>query len=96
MPYLDLMHPEPLQLSMGSLGPGAHNVLFEPFERLWPVWGLILYAISASYHLAGASRLPLGMGYLLTAAPVGAGVGDGQGGLACCSPWGGKELDMTE
>ena len=20
------------------------------------------------------------------------GVGDGQGGLACCSPWGGKEL----
>ena len=21
---------------------------------------------------------------------------DGQGGLACCSPWGGKELDMTE
>ena len=24
------------------------------------------------------------------------GVGDGQGSLACCSPWGGKELDMTE
>ena len=24
------------------------------------------------------------------------GVGDGQGILACCSPWGGKELDMTE
>ena len=24
------------------------------------------------------------------------GVGDGQGGLACCSPWCGKELDMTE
>ena len=23
-------------------------------------------------------------------------VGDGQGDLACCSPWGGKELDMTE
>ena len=23
-------------------------------------------------------------------------VGDGQGGLACCSPWGLKELDMTE
>ena len=21
------------------------------------------------------------------------GVGDGQGGLACCSPWGHKELD---
>ena len=24
------------------------------------------------------------------------GVGDGQGGLACCGPWGRKELDMTE
>ena len=24
------------------------------------------------------------------------GVGDGQGGLACCSPWGRKDLDMTE
>ena len=24
------------------------------------------------------------------------GVGDGQGGLACCSPMGHKELDMTE
>ena len=23
------------------------------------------------------------------------GVGDGQGGLACCSPWGRKESDMT-
>ena len=24
------------------------------------------------------------------------GVSDGQGGLACCGPWGHKELDMTE
>ena len=24
------------------------------------------------------------------------GVGDGQGSLASCSPWGHKELDMTE
>ena len=24
------------------------------------------------------------------------GVGDGQGGLACCSPWGHKASDMTE
>ena len=24
------------------------------------------------------------------------GVGDGQGSLACCSPWGCKELDTTE
>ena len=24
------------------------------------------------------------------------GVGDGEGKLACCSPWGCKQLDMTE
>ena len=24
------------------------------------------------------------------------GVGDGQGSLVCCSPWGRKELDTTE
>jgi len=24
------------------------------------------------------------------------GVGDEQGGLVCCSPWGRKELDMIE
>ena len=24
------------------------------------------------------------------------GVGEGQGRLACCCPWGSKELDMTE
>ena len=24
------------------------------------------------------------------------GVGDGQGSLACCGPWGRKELDVTE
>ena len=24
------------------------------------------------------------------------GIGNGQGSLACCSPWGHKEVDMTE
>ena len=24
------------------------------------------------------------------------GIGDGQGSLVCCSPWGWKESDMTE
>ena len=32
-------------------------------------------------------------GYEFEQAP---GVGDGQGGLACCGPWGSKELEMTE
>ena len=32
-------------------------------------------------------------GYGFEQAP---GVGDGQGNLACCSPWGRKESDLTE
>ena len=32
-------------------------------------------------------------GHEFEQAPV---VGDGSGSLACCSPWGCKELDMTE
>ena len=36
-----------LALSLvGSLGPGAHKVLFEPSKCLWWIWGLILNAIS--------------------------------------------------
>ena len=31
---------------MGSLGPGAHKVLFEPYECLWRVWGLFINVIS--------------------------------------------------
>ena len=31
-------------------------------------------------------------GYKFEQAP---GVGDGQGNLVCCSPWGGKESDRT-
>ena len=35
-----------VSLSLGSLGPGAHKVLFEPSKHLWWVWGLILNAVS--------------------------------------------------
>ena len=32
-------------VSVRSLGPGVHKVLFESFEHLWRVWGLILKLI---------------------------------------------------
>ena len=32
-------------VSVGSLGPGAHKVLFEPSQDLWWVWGLFLKII---------------------------------------------------
>ena len=34
-----------VSVSEGSLGPGAHKVLFEPSEHHWWVWGLILNVI---------------------------------------------------
>ena len=33
-------------VSVGSLGPGLHKVLFEPSKCLWWIWGLILNVIS--------------------------------------------------
>ena len=44
--------------------------LFEPSECLWWEWGLILNVNSPSYSFAGASPLPLNVGYLLIAPPV--------------------------
>ena len=40
----------------------------------------------------------VGWHYLLNGHGFGwtSGVSDGQGGLACCSSWGRKELDLTE
>ena len=35
----------PAQFFVGSLGHGVCKVLFEPAERLWQVWGLILNVI---------------------------------------------------
>ena len=35
------------QSLVGSLGPSAHKVLFEPSKHLWWVWGLILNVISS-------------------------------------------------
>ena len=51
-------------VSVGSLDPGAHKVLFSPSEYLWQVWGLILNAIFSLLLLAGTSLLLLDMGYL--------------------------------
>ena len=48
----------------GVSGSWCTQGLFEPSECLWRVWGLILNAISHSYHIAGASPLSLDVGYL--------------------------------
>ena len=58
-----------LSQSLWGLGSWCGQGIFGPSEHLWRVWGLILKAVSPSYHLAGAFPLLLNVGYLLTAAP---------------------------
>ena len=55
--------------SVRSLGPGAHKVCLShlSISGVYEVWFWMWFY--PSYHLAGASPLPLEVGYLLTAAP---------------------------
>ena len=50
------------QSPMGSLGPGAHKILFEPSEHLWKVWGLILNVISSLLPCCLGFSFALGSG----------------------------------
>ena len=50
------------QSLVGSLGPGAHKVLFEPSESLWRVWGLILHVISPLLPSCWGFSFALGCG----------------------------------
>ena len=52
------------QCFVGSLGPGAPKVLFEPSKHLWQVWGLILNAISLLLLSCRGFPLSLDDGYL--------------------------------
>ena len=47
---------------MGSLGPGAHKVLFEPSQDLWRVWGLFLKVILSLLPFLGGLSFALGPG----------------------------------
>ena len=51
-------------VSVGSLGPSAHTVLFESSEHLWWVWGLIINMISPLLPSCWGSSFVLGRGYL--------------------------------
>ena len=54
----------------GVSGSWCAQGLFEPFEYLWWVWGLILNVISPHLRSCWGFSFALGQGYLLTAAPV--------------------------
>ena len=53
------------QYFVGSLGPGAPKVLFEPSKHLWQVWGLILNAIVPSPRSCGFFVLGYGTSFLV-------------------------------
>ena len=52
-------------VSVGSLGPGAHKVLFEPSEGLRRVWGLTLNVILPLLLSCWGFSFPLGHGVSL-------------------------------
>ena len=49
-------------VSVGSLDPGAHKVLFEPSRHLWWVWGLIANMISPLLQSCWGFSFALGCG----------------------------------
>ena len=49
-------------VSVGSLGPGAHKVLFELSEHLWWVWSLILNTVSPLLLSCWSFSFALGCG----------------------------------
>ena len=59
-----------VSVSVGSLGPGVHKVCMSPLSISggYGVWFQMLFP--TSYHLAGASPLPLDVAYLLKVAPA--------------------------
>ena len=63
-PRETLRHSKPglAQSLMGSLGPGAHKVLFEPSKHLGQVWGLILKVISPLLPSCWGFSFALGLG----------------------------------
>ena len=74
-------------------------VLSPPDEKNWPIWKDPDAGKDWGQEEKGTTKDEMvgwhhwldghGFGWTL-------GVGDGQGGLACCSSWGRKESDMTE
>ena len=70
--------------------PHAKNLLIGKDPDAGKDWGQEEKGTTED-EMAGWHHRPDGHGFGWTL-----GVGDGQGGLACCDSWGGRELDTTE
>ena len=91
------------EISPGCSLEGAETpILWPPHVKSWPIgkdsdagsagrdWGQEEKGMTED-EMAGWHHQLDGCGFGWTL-----GVGDGQGGLACCNSWGGKESDTTE
>ena len=76
--------------SPGLWPPHAKNLLIGKYSDAGRDWGQEEKGTTED-EMAGWHHRLDGHGFESTP-----GVGDGQGGLACCSLWGHKESDMTE
>ena len=74
-------------------------VLWPPHVKIWLIWKDPDAGTDWGHKEKGAIEDEIvGWHHWLNGHEFGwtLGVGDGEGGLACCSSWGRKELDMTE
>ena len=74
-------------------------ILWPPYAKSWPIWNDPDAGRKWGQEEKGTTEDEMaGWHHRLDAHAFGwtPGVGDGQGGLACCNSWGGKELDTTE
>ena len=75
--------------------------LWPPDAKSWLIWkdpGLVLGKIEGRRRRGRQRMRWVGWVHRLNGHEFGwtLGVGDGQGGLACCGSWGHKELDVSE
>ena len=80
----------------GRAGHAGHNSKGELFTNLWEKWHPL--RLSGQEEKGTTEDEMAGWHHGLDGreSEWTPGVGDGQGGLACCDSWGRKELDMTE
>ena len=75
------------------------SILWQPDAKSWLIWKDHDAGINWRQEEKGTTEDEMaGWHHRLNGHEFGEtpGVGDGQGGLACCSPWGHKESDTTE
>ena len=99
---IQLVHPKGNQsrIFIGRTDVEAETpILWPPVVKNWLIWKDPDAVKDWSWEVKGTTEDEMvGWHHLLDGYEFewALGVGDGQGSLACCSPWGRKKSDMTE